>query len=54
MRTGAEQTSDADRRPTGEQIAARAYEIYLARGSEHGRDQDDWFQAERELMLGRQ
>jgi hypothetical protein len=37
-----------------EQIAARAYEIYLARGGEHGRDQDDWYQAERELSLGRQ
>jgi Protein of unknown function (DUF2934) len=40
--------------PTYEQIAVRAYEIYLARGSEPGRDQDDWYQAERELSLGRQ
>jgi len=54
MRTGTEQTSGADRRPPDDQIAARAYEIYLARGGDHGRDQDDWFQAERELMLGRQ
>jgi hypothetical protein len=37
-----------------EQIARRAYEIYLARGGEHGRHQDDWTQAERELRLGRQ
>ena len=42
------------RTPGYEQIAARAYEIYLARGGEHGRDQDDWYQAERELTLGRQ
>ncbi len=39
---------------TYEQIAVRAYEIYLARGGEPGRDQDDWYQAERELILGRQ
>ncbi len=37
-----------------EQIARRAYEIYLARGGEHGRHEDDWNQAERELRLGRQ
>ena len=54
MRGPPEQTQGADRRPTDEQIAVRAYEIYLARGSEHGRDQEDWYQAERELMLGRQ
>jgi hypothetical protein len=32
-----------------EQIAARAYELYLARGGSHGRDWDDWLAAEREL-----
>lgn len=31
-------------------IAERAYEIYEERGGEHGRDQDDWFQAEGELL----
>ena len=30
-------------------IAARAHEIYQARGGEHGRDMDDWLQAEREI-----
>jgi hypothetical protein len=35
--------------PTHEQIAVRAYEIFLARGGEHGKPNDDWFQAEREL-----
>jgi hypothetical protein len=34
---------------TYEQIARRAYEIYLARGSEPGRELEDWLQAEREL-----
>lgn len=36
-----------------EQIARRAYELYLARGATHGRDLDDWLQAERELSLSR-
>ena len=31
-------------------IARRAYELFLARGSEHGRDLDDWLRAERELQ----
>ena len=35
--------------PTPEEIAAEAYNIYLARGAEHGRDQDDWLEAERRL-----
>lgn len=32
-----------------EWIARRAYEVYLARGGEHGHDLEDWLQAEREL-----
>jgi hypothetical protein len=32
-----------------ERIASRAYEIYVARGGVHGRDMDDWLEAEREL-----
>lgn len=39
--------------PTHEQIARRAYELFLARGGGHGRHEDDWHQAERELKLGR-
>ncbi|HZP33498.1 MAG TPA: DUF2934 domain-containing protein [Candidatus Acidoferrales bacterium] len=35
--------------PSHEHIAIRAYEIYVKRGAEHGRDLDDWLQAEREL-----
>lgn len=41
------------RRPTGEQIAQRAYELYLARGRVDGHDREDWARAERELTLGR-
>lgn len=31
-------------------IARRAYEIHIERGSCHGYDLDDWFQAENELQ----
>jgi hypothetical protein len=37
-----------------ETIAARAYELYQARGGTHGADMDDWLQAERELRRERQ
>lgn len=30
-------------------ISRRAYERFQMRGSEHGRDQEDWYEAEREL-----
>jgi DUF2934 family protein len=30
-------------------IAGRAYEMYLDRGSHDGFDRDDWFRAEQEL-----
>jgi hypothetical protein len=36
--------------PTREQIALRAYEIYLERGGEPGRELEDWTRAERELL----
>jgi hypothetical protein len=35
--------------PSAEQIRQRAYEIHLERGGVHGRDQDDWLEAERDL-----
>lgn len=35
--------------PSEEQIRQRAYEIFLARGGDHGNEQADWEQAEREL-----
>jgi hypothetical protein len=36
--------------PTHQDIARRAYQLYEERGGEHGRDLEDWFQAERELQ----
>jgi hypothetical protein len=42
-----------DTAPTPDEIAAEAYEIYLARGGRHGSDQDDWFEAERRLTARR-
>jgi Protein of unknown function (DUF2934) len=33
-----------------ETIRLRAYELFLARGSTHGNDLGDWFNAERELL----
>ena len=35
--------------PTTEQIERRAYELYVERGGENGRDVDDWLAAEEEL-----
>jgi hypothetical protein len=32
-----------------QRLAQRAYELFQMRGGEHGRDQEDWFAAEREL-----
>lgn len=40
------------RRPTEEEIAMRAYHIYLERGGTEGNPTDDWLQAERELTEG--
>ncbi len=36
--------------PTEHDIASRAYELFLQRGGEHGRDLDDWLLARRELL----
>jgi len=37
------------RPPAAEDIARRAYELFLARGGAHGRDEEDWLLAESEL-----
>ena len=37
--------------PDSDAIAARAYQLFLQRGGEHGRELDDWLAAERELVL---
>jgi hypothetical protein len=39
----------SESRPEADRIAQRAYERYEARGREDGYDQEDWFEAEREL-----
>jgi hypothetical protein len=38
--------------PGHEKIAQRAYEIFVARGGQHGSATDDWFEAERVLRSG--
>ena len=38
---------------THEDVARRAYDLFLRRNGEHGRDIDDWLQAERELKVPR-
>ena len=38
---------------TPEEIAERAYELFMARGATHGNDVDDWLRAETELMGAR-
>ena len=49
----ARKTSESTRaRPTEEEIAVRAYHIYLERGDDEGNPSDDWLQAERELAEG--
>jgi len=42
-------TGDGDR-PTRDEIARLAYEIYEARGQQDGRDVDDWLRAEQQLI----
>jgi len=37
------------REPSREEIACRAHELYLQRGSEQGKDVEDWVRAEKEL-----
>ena len=37
-------------RPTNEEIAARAYGIYVREGRAEGRDMDHWLRAEAELI----
>ena len=36
-----------------EEIAERAYELFMARGGTHGNDVDDWLHAESELVRAR-
>jgi hypothetical protein len=43
-------TKAAPRTPTYEEIAARAYAIYLGEGSPEGRAEEHWQRAEAELL----
>jgi hypothetical protein len=45
--------SGADARPSDDEISARAYELFLQRGSVPGHENDDWLQAEAELIEAR-
>jgi hypothetical protein len=42
-------SAESHYQPTYDDIAQKAYERYLRRGSGDGRDFDDWIEAEREL-----
>jgi hypothetical protein len=44
-----EGTNHESTRPSEDRIRQRAYERYQERGGEHGRDTDDWFEAERDV-----
>jgi len=46
METGAVSTGESVR---AEAIRRRAYQIYVERGEQPGRELDDWLQAEREV-----
>lgn len=45
-----ERNSMVYQRPTHQEIAARAYQLYLERGRMPGHEMDDWLQAEYEMM----
>jgi len=46
---GEREEVSAEKPARDEEIRLRAYEIYLERGEQPGRELDDWLQAEREL-----
>ncbi len=65
MKTASEKPSVPKRRPPAaakatewtddqkQQIAERAYDLFLARGGEHGYHLEDWLKAEAEFMSAR-
>jgi len=50
----AQKSSGLTRTPTQEEIAARAYQIWEQRGGVGGNAQEDWLQAERDLLAAPQ
>jgi hypothetical protein len=52
-KTGMPGSKTATPTPTHDQIAKRAYELYLERGSVEGHHEEDWLLAEAELSSGK-
>ncbi|HWF40107.1 MAG TPA: DUF2934 domain-containing protein [Candidatus Acidoferrales bacterium] len=50
--TARDEAQAAQRKPTREEVELAAYQIYLERGAGDGFAEEDWLQAERELMDG--
>jgi hypothetical protein len=50
----AKQMTDSNSTPTHEQIARRAYEIFIERGQPAGQDLEHWLEAERQLRAAGQ
>jgi hypothetical protein len=46
--------TDSSSTPSQEQIARRAYEIFIERGQPEGRDLEHWLEAERQLRAAGQ
>jgi hypothetical protein len=38
------------KKPAPDEIARKAFDIYVARGGEHGHDLEDWLNAESQLL----
>ncbi|HEX3693746.1 MAG TPA: DUF2934 domain-containing protein [Polyangia bacterium] len=49
LTTTTKSTATAKSPPTFDEIAARSFELYLARGAEDGHDVEDWLAAEAQL-----
>lgn len=43
--------SVSHQKPTAAEIQNRAYQLWQKNGRRHGNDQNDWYQAEKELLL---
>jgi hypothetical protein len=48
--TGRRGGQRARKNPAENDIALRAYQLFIERGGEHGRDLDDWLLAKQELL----
>ena len=50
----AKHMTDSNSTPTQDQIARRAYEIFIERGQPEGRDLEHWLEAEKQLRAAGQ